>query len=699
MDLEADLDAKRRVVKTFRKLAEKVIDFLATIENAQKTLFEKKKFVLETDYLLPIRHVPRQFWPEILCNSGQLEEWRRWLAVDGEVNEAFLEAHPTLPVHTRHFDRAFVRCLLETLLFEDLDEATDGLLVYGENYQALRLLEERFRNKVKCIYIDPPYNSPSSEILYKNNYKHSTWLCLMENRIAVSRRLLETASVFIVAIDENEQEYLGLLLKNAFPNCQLTCISIMSNPSGQQGDNFSYCHDYAYFIYPKGGKYIGQEVRADNVDIRNFRDVTGDDSLREAAANCFYPILVKDGTIIGFGDVAPDDFHPGSPNIVRDDGLIEVYPIDPQGVERKWRFARQTVEGIKEELRAKYIQQRGVWDIERVKNTFNFKTLWFGSKYSANNHGTQLLNHIIGKNFALFAQRLYPKSIFTVMDSLIAGTNNSTDGIILDFFAGSGTTGHAVINLNRKDGGRRKFILVEMEEYFDTVLLPRIAKVMYTPEWKHGKLGREATPEEAERTPRLVKILRIESYEDTLHNLAATAERLSGFEEARKHEEAIKALAGEDAYRLRYWIELPLREAETCLRALDLAHPFAYTLEVLTDNGPVRKPVDLVETFNYLYGLRVRRYETWRNSEDGDREYRVVRATDRDGKRRILVLWRDATDLNPEIERAFLEAKIAEEDANGEAWDEILINGDSPTPRVVSFDPLFKRLMMQEEGS
>ena len=181
---------------------------------------------------------------------------------------------------------------------------------------------------------------------------------------------------------------------------------------------------------------------------------------------------------------------------------------------------------------------------------------------------------------------------------------------VLDFFAGSGTTGHAIINLNREDGGRRKFILIEMGEYFDTVLLPRITKVMYAPEWKDGKPQREATPMEAERTPRLIKIIRLESYEDTLHNLVApsTLERVKEIEVAYKH------LTG-DAYYLHYWIELPLREAETCLRTLDLAHPFNYSLEILTDDGPVRKPVDLIETFNYLYGLRVRRYETWYNKK------------------------------------------------------------------------------------
>ena len=288
----------------------------------------------------------------------------------------------------------------------------------------------------------------------------------------------------------------------------------------------------------------------------------------------------------------------------------------------------------------------------------------------------------------------HPVSLY---EELCAAAAPGLNDVVLDFFAGSGTTGHAVINLNREDGGRRKFILVEMGEYFDTVLLPRITKVMYAPEWKDGKPKRQATPEEVERTPRLVKILRIESYEDALHNLAAP----STLERAAEHEEAYKALVGEDAYRLRYWIELPLREAETCLRTFDLAHPFTYSIEVLTDDGPARKSVDVVETFNYLYGLRVRRYETWHNPQDGDREYRVVKATDREGKRRILVIWRDMrtgeAPLRPETERAFLEEQIAAMQEKGEVWDEKLINGDSPTPGVASLDPLFKQLMMQGE--
>lgn len=143
----------------------------------------------------------------------------------------------------------------------------------------------------------------------------------------------------------------------------------------------------------------------------------------------------------------------------------------------------------------------------------------------------------------------------------------------------------------------------------------------------------------------------------------------------------------------------------------DLARPFAYTLEALTDDGAVRKPVDVVETFNYLYGLRVRKYEPWNPVQADLRdlpnlggldtlpEYRAVKATDREGRRRILVLWRDMAEHEPETERAFLEAKIAELEADGETWDEILINGDTPTPGIASLDPLFKRLMMAGENT
>lgn len=408
-------------------------------------MFEKKKFVLETDYLIPIRYVPRGFWSEILKNERQLEEWRDWLALKSKnIDEAFLEAYPTLPLHTRHFDREFVGQLLKELPFEDLDSATDGLLVHGENYQALSLLKERYREQVKCIYIDPPFNAKSSEILYKNNYKHSSWLSLIDNRLQISKYFLQKDGVLIIAIDEIEQEVLGLLLRKLFPLHEKICITVVSNPSGQQSENFSACHEYAYFVYPKGGRFIGLQDRANRPDVRPLRDVSKGNHLRKSAANCFYPILVKDQEIVGFGDVCDDSYHPGSPNIVRDDGIIEIYPIDAKGNERKWVWARDTVETIRNELRVVYNKKRGVWDIIRIKTKFNYKTVWSDKRYSANSYGSKLLNNILG------AQKFsFPKSVYTVMDCIQAGSTNKQDFLVLDYFAGSGTTGHAILNLNR----------------------------------------------------------------------------------------------------------------------------------------------------------------------------------------------------------------------------------------------------------
>jgi len=706
-DLEGDFEVRCRMIRVLRRLGEQVIEFLSQIEDAQKHLFEKKKFVLETSYLIPIQHIPNDCWPDIVANASQKSQWKDWFALKpqknlfnqkGEINKAFLEQHPTLVVDTRNFENEWSRQLLESLPFDDLDDATDGLVVHSENYQALRLLLERYREQVKCIYIDPPFNSPSSEILYKNDYKHSSWLTMMASRLICSTQIMHKKTVYVLAIDENEQETAGQLLNLVFPNHEIKCITIVNNPSGQQGSNFSDCHEYAYFIYPPINRIIGLHRRDENADVRSLRDVSTGSHLRTDAANCFYPIFVRDGEIIGFGDVSEDDFHPGSANVHKEDGTMEIYPIDAQGNERKWVFARDTVETIRAELSVEFNRRRRIWDIIRTKTNFNFKTVWWDKKYSSNSYGSALLNQIIPNQPFTF-----PKSIYTVIDCIEAASSGSPNSLILDFFAGSGTTGHAVINLNREDCGRRKYILVEMGEYFDTVLLPRIAKVMFTPEWKEGKPKRMATLEEAERTPRLVKILRLESYEDALNNVAAPSNQ----ERVALREKAYKDVAGEDEYRLKYLVSLPLESSETMLNLSALERPFDYTIEILTEEGPKRKPVDLIETFNYLYGLRVRKVETWINEKDrvnlkggrqkSPREYRVVRATDREQKRRVLVIWRDMTGLDPEVERKFLEAEVKDLEAKGDIYDELLINGDTAAKGFISLDPLFKRLMMAGE--
>lgn len=218
-DLDGDFEGKRRTLRTLRELAGEIITFLAQIEEVQKRLFEKRKFVLRTEYFVPIKEVPRQLWKEILKNKAQIKAWKTLFHIEpevnlfnknGTVNMHFLEGHPTLVVNTEHFDSHFKDTLLSG--FEDIDEATDGLLIHSENYQALRLLERKYAGNVKCIYIDPPYNTGSDEFIYKDRYRHSSWLAMMEERLNASRSLFTEDGAVFISIDDNEVASLKKLM-------------------------------------------------------------------------------------------------------------------------------------------------------------------------------------------------------------------------------------------------------------------------------------------------------------------------------------------------------------------------------------------------------------------------------------------------------------------------------------------------------
>jgi len=350
----------------------------------------------------------------------------------------------------------------------------ENLIIKGNNLLALHTLKTQFRGKVDLIYIDPPYNPPSNAntFCYNNNFNHSSWLTFIRNRLEIAKNLLTINGALIIAIDDNEHVYLGVLLDEIFPNHETHCITIVHNPRGVQGTNFSYTHEYAYFVIPKGIKTINdRKISKENVDWSNLRN-WGGESLREDAKNCFYPITINPDTleIIDFGDVCPDDYHPSSANINRDN-LIEVYPIDKKNVERKWRYARQSVEEIRHLLRAR--KRGAIWDIEIGKDFGVYKSVWIDTRYDANEYGTKIVKELVPD-----CDFDFPKSLYNVYDCLYAVVANKKDAIILDFFAGSGTTAHAVLDLNKEDGGDRRFIICEQMEYVDTVTKKRVKKVI-----------------------------------------------------------------------------------------------------------------------------------------------------------------------------------------------------------------------------
>ena len=250
-DNERSVETYLAKIKAVKRVGNVIIDFLAQIENFQKKLWLKKKFVVETNWCMTLDKVDEKFYPEIIANPEQIQEWIDMYAVDeikGDLthcaftnppSSAFLRENQNLLIDTKHFSEDFKGRLVASI--DDLDEQTNGLMINGDNFHALKLIKEKYNKKIDSIYIDPPYNANSSEILYKNTYKHSSWLSLLDNRIEISKDLLSDSAVFICAIDEVEQERLGLLFKDSFSSetFSVTCVTIVHNPSGQQGDNFS----------------------------------------------------------------------------------------------------------------------------------------------------------------------------------------------------------------------------------------------------------------------------------------------------------------------------------------------------------------------------------------------------------------------------------------------------------------------------
>lgn len=608
IDIDNIEKIKLSILKTkiIEDIAKVIIKLLAQIENFQKNLWEKKKFIVETNYCITLNNIETKFYEQILKNSEQINEWEQNFyinEIEGNYDKNFLINNPYLVLDTKFFNKKFKEELIESL--HDLDTKIDGILINSDNFHALNLLEEKYKKKIDCVYIDPPYNSPSSEIMYKNNFKHSSWLTLMENRLELSKKLINDKHSYVIAIDKYEFDNLYQLVKDKFPYNDNVCISIEHNKKGTQGNHFSYSNEFAIFSISNSIKKINEKKREEkNWEFSNLRN-WGSESERKYAKNCFYPIYIKNDKIIGYGDVSDENYHPKNSNIkmkpgktscylneelidvisTEDEPVIAIYPIDNQGIERKWRYAFSTIKDIWNYIR---IQEgnAGEKQIFLTKYSDQYKTLWTDSNYNAGDFGTKILTNM-GISKEMFQ---FPKSLYTVQECI--NVTQDKNSIVLDYFAGSGTTGHAIIDFNRKDNGNRKYILVEMGEYFNTVVKPRIQKVIYSKEWDNGK------PIEREGVSHIFKYIVLESYEDSLNNI-------------RFDTEISKLLPDNTSllndFMISYMLSMESKNSKSMLNIDLLKDPFNYKMEII-ENGEIKiKTIDLIETFNYLIGLTISR--------------------------------------------------------------------------------------------
>lgn len=678
-----------QLVRTIKAIGSRIIEFLDQVERFQKKLWEKRKFVMETQYCITIGNIDERIYPDIAMCRAQWQEWQELFHIRDGLGDlfsgnlktkkdriAFMKSRPTLVLDTKHFDSNFVDSLLSNI--NDLDEQTDGLLINSENWQALNLLTGSYQEQIKCIYIDPPYNTASSEILYKNNYKHSSWITLVSNRIEISRSLLSSDGISIATIDHEEFLNLGYIKDHLFgKENRLGIITIFINPKGRQHEKFFSSSTEYMLVHAKDireAAFSSVVIDPEQQKQFNLKDTHGKYRLdhfarirsstrRELKPNFWYPIYVSQDM--------------SELSVTRKQGYYAVYPRS-DGDDYSWKVVKKTFE---ENLRKSlYVaQQKG--DEIVIYNKFYekqvLKNIWTDKRYFPEFNGTQLLKKIFGKD--VFT---YPKSIYAVSDAIkITSTHGD---IVLDYFAGSGTTGHAIINLNRDvpestvGPKRRKFILVEMGKHFDTVILPRIKKVTFSPAWKNGKPERTATQKEFERGPHIIKYLRLESYEDALNNLAIPPTGQGD----------IMAMGFED-YLLKYMLEWETKRSKTFLNIENLTQPFDYRLHVHA-NGRVReKRADPPETFNYLLGLRV---QTRRAYNDDGRRYLVYQG--RVDQRQVVVIWRDTEGWQQEdLER---DKKFVTSHGFTDGADDVFMNGDSFVPGSKPLDPVFKTRMFAD---
>ncbi|MHA1330842.1 MAG: site-specific DNA-methyltransferase [Candidatus Hodarchaeales archaeon] len=640
--------------KMIKKLYHSLLDFLVLIEDLQIAFFEKKKIVRETHYCITLDKVPEEFYPEILNNKKQIEEWLDIYKLESfeefeQIDEDFLRSHPSMMLDTKHFSEKFKDRLLSK--FENVHENLDGIVIHGDNFDGLRLLQETFAGKIKLTYIDPPYNRGKDEFRYKDNYQHSSWLCLMESLFKEHKKLCGEDSVIFISIDDAERPYLESFISSYFKrDPRFGPIIVQANKGGRDYLPIAKQHEYILCYY------TGETIPEINLLARDesefkFKDSRGKWLNRELRnrnprfnrsnrPNLFYPFYINPSSIDddGFCTVSLEK---------TDTHSIEIFPRDSKGRDDCWRWGKEKSQSNLDSNNTKksniVARQRpdGGWNIyEKYRNKGRkAKSIWFESEFRTEN-GTIQLRKLFGRSVIDF-----PKPVELIQQCIHLGS--SPGDYVLDFFAGSGTTAHAVINLNRKDRGNRKYILIEKEKYVDSVLVPRIKKVVFSPEWKKG------VPQTSYPFSHMFKYVKIETYCESLGNLSLNSPMPNN------------RVSDSLFYLLRINKD-----------SFSISFPTPFFKNTFCD-------VDLVETFNWILGMKLGNFETYNN---GGTYYKVIRG--KSANQKVVIIWRNTKDLDMEQDAEFIQQTILTSKV-----DRVYINSRHKIPNALLIESILQEKM------
>ena len=678
-----------KTIKVFKSIADTIIAFVSQIEEFQKKLWEKKKFVLSTEWVITIDRLveyigeesAKPILEEVIQNEKQVAEWKELfgkenvpykLSIDTLKND--LLTWRNLSIDTIFFNFAFKSKLLNELSNKiDLDFDCEGLIMHTDNYHGIKVLKDKFYSSLKCVYLDPPYNTPHSQIIYKNSFKHSSWLSLISNRLEESKDLLSRNSLLSIAIDDYEMVPLCNLTDKIYSDRDRDMIIVNHHPQGSGGINVSRTHEYALMLIPSKIDILEGEKKDDYVEHRIFmRSGTAENNFRFGRMNSFYAVLVdpQSKKIMGIEKPPLDNDYPTEDT---KEGYKRIYPLGTDGTERVWRtsFNSKNIGSLPDRLICSdtYTIYQVIHHEGKRREIFSN---WTDTKYNAGTQGASVLKNLFGGTPPFS----YPKSIHTVKDIIESGSHSDFEAITLDYFGGSGTTAHAIQLLNREHlgDGIRKFILIEQGPFTYTVIIPRIKKIAYTFDWKDGK------PKDGSMNGLGVffKYQRLEQYEEALENIAFNAS-----------EDALQKTLDFDQYIPKYFLEFETKGSQTLVNTAAMQDPWNYKLKVWDGfTYDTEQAVDLVETFNYLIGLHMQKCIT---KELNGKKYQFIIGNNNANKQ-IAVVWRSVKDWTLDDYKA--DSEVLKKELTAYKYDLLYINDQAHIEGYQPIEEVFKNKML-----
>ena len=676
---EDEVIKRLTVAKVVHEISEGIIDILYQIEEFYRKLWEKKKFVLKTDYVITLDRIKEwtdkgfleEVIKKVMNKPEQLEEWKDLLGEDIKKKEDLIKeirydgeiVYKTLPIDTKYFDDEFkIQLLAKIAENKNIDDVLDGMLIKSDNWQALNLLLEKYRGQVQTIYIDPPFNKEQeADYLYSVKYKDSTWITLLENRLRLAKEMLaDTGSIF-VRCDYNGNMFVRLLMDEIFGEENFR-NEIVVNRQIQGALNIQFGEITSTYI---GYDNLYWFSKIPETRFKPFQKTAGE--LGESYWHIFWKPTERPKLRYELLGILPTrgqwlwNKDRALKAVKNYEEYIQESKKTGESLEDYWIRNGRTKEFIRKEGNSNSLSSVKYWIPPREKITIN-------------NNWTDIPGYSFGWSFKTENSEILLKRI-------IESTSNEGD-LVMDFFLGSGTTTAVAHKL------KRRWIGVEVGSHFDRFetengpsgVLVRMKEVL-AGYGNHEPYG--ISKEVDWKGGGFFKYQFIEQYDDTLLNIR--------FKEPAGIQTTLEDV---EEYFFRYMLDVESRDSSIWINVDKILNPFSYTIKAEFPVNVGNVAVDLIETVNYLLGVRFNKIQTY---ELDGRKYIVIRGTNPDGN--VVIIWRNTEKLALEENTEYLKRELEFVKTQILKENEIVVlyinGGDTIIPNAIPVEKVLRDKLLE----